>query len=76
MRLASAVELRLSSRLSTASPTVFIIFDNEWRYSYLNPKALEILGLDLDSVLGTVFWDIAPEPVRSTFGAAAVERSG
>ena len=65
----AAVEERLESTLDSLSDGL-LIFDSEWRYSYLNPKALEILGLDLDSVLGTVFWDIAPEPVRSTFGAA------
>jgi PAS domain S-box-containing protein len=64
-----AVEERLETTLDSLTDGL-LIFDSEWRYSYVNPKALEILNLDLKEVNGMIFWDVAPAAVQETFGVA------
>jgi two-component system, cell cycle sensor histidine kinase and response regulator CckA len=63
-----ASEVRLSSTLDSLTDGL-LIFDADWRYSYLNPRAQSLLGLDGGSMLGRVFWDAVPEEVQSKFGA-------
>jgi PAS domain S-box-containing protein len=63
------VEERLLSTLESLTDGV-MIFDSAWRYTYVNPRAQEILALDVDTVLGRVFWDLLPEEVPTAFGDA------
>jgi two-component system cell cycle sensor histidine kinase/response regulator CckA len=67
-----AIELRLSSTLDSLTDGL-IIFDEEWRYTYLNPRAQALLGLRNEDVLGKVFWEIVPEEVQGKFGAVMRE---
>jgi PAS domain S-box-containing protein len=62
-----AVEDRLSSTLDSLTDGL-IIFDSDWRYTYLNPRAQNLLGLKSDDVLGRVFWEIVPLEVQGKFG--------
>jgi PAS domain S-box-containing protein len=64
-----AVEERLLSTLNSLTDGL-MIFDSEWRWTYVNPRAQEILEFDGDTVLGHVFWDNLPEEVENTFGPA------
>ena len=61
------VEGRLSATLDSLTDGL-LIFDEGWRYAYLNPRAEQLLGLDGRAMLGQVFWDVAPEEVQSEFG--------
>ena len=63
-----AVELRLSSTLDSLTDGL-IIFDEQWRYTYVNPRAQSLLGLRNEEVLGQVFWEIVPEEVQGKFGS-------
>ncbi|MCD1295630.1 hypothetical protein CUJ83_11540 [Methanocella sp. CWC-04] len=38
----------------------FIIFDNEWRFSYVNTVAERIIGKDKNELLGNIVWDVFP----------------
>jgi two-component system, cell cycle sensor histidine kinase and response regulator CckA len=67
-----AVEARLASTLDSLSDGL-ILFDGDWRYSYLNPRAQHMLGLESRDVLGRVFWEIAPAEVQNTFGTVLKE---
>ncbi len=45
----------------------FIALDADWRYSYLNPQAKNILGRDPSELLGRSLWDAYPDTVGSAF---------
>ena len=65
----AAVEERLSTTLDSLTDGL-LIFDPDWKYTYMNPRAQEMLGVRVDEMIGRVFWDVAPEPVQATFGRA------
>jgi PAS domain S-box-containing protein len=52
----------------------FIALDREWRFSYLNPKALEMaargFGLSVEELSGNVLWDRFPGLLDSPIGGA------
>jgi two-component system cell cycle sensor histidine kinase/response regulator CckA len=64
-----AVEERLATTLDSLTDGL-LIFDQDWKYTYVNPRAQELLGVDLEAMIGKVFWEVAPGPVQATFGAA------
>lgn len=45
----------------------FMIFDTEWRYSYINPYAKPFAGKPQEELLGKNVWDVFPELIGSTF---------
>ena len=45
----------------------FLAFDAEWRYTYINPKAAEILGISIADSLGHVIWEKYPEAKEASF---------
>ncbi len=45
----------------------FVAFDHDWRYSYLNPQARNILGRDPSELLGRSVWEAYPGTVGSAF---------
>jgi PAS domain S-box-containing protein len=62
-----AIEAQLSSTLDSITDGL-IIFDTDWKYTYLNPRAQSQLGLTDSDVIGQVFWEVAPAIVQETFG--------
>src|ERR687889_207592 len=51
----------------------FVAFDREWRYTYINERALDIIRrakgeeLTLEDLVGKSIWEIYPEAVGSVF---------
>jgi two-component system, cell cycle sensor histidine kinase and response regulator CckA len=64
-----AVELRLLSTFHRLTDGL-IIFDTDWRYTYMNPRAEEMRGVRSDDVLGQVVWDAIPHRVDGNFARA------
>ena len=64
-----AVELQLSSTFHSLTDGL-IIFDNNWRCTYINPRAEEMRGVRSEDVLGQVVWDAIPERVDGNFARA------
>jgi two-component system cell cycle sensor histidine kinase/response regulator CckA len=64
-----AVELQLSVTFHSLTDGL-IIFDNEWRCTYINPRAQEMRGVRSEDVLGQVVWDAIPERVDGNFARA------
>lgn len=48
----------------------FAFFDEEFRYTYVNPAAEQVLGHSGDVLLGSVMWDVLPGSYESAFGAS------
>lgn len=46
----------------------YLALDRDWRYTYLNPVALRVLGRRAEDLLGRVIWDVYPDTVER-FGA-------
>ena len=44
-------------------PMAFYALDREWRFTYVNPRAEELIGRRRDDVLGEVVWDLYPAAV-------------
>lgn len=45
----------------------FLAFDSDWRYTYINPKAGEILNIPIEDAIGQVIWEKYPEAKTSSF---------
>ena len=45
----------------------FMIFDADWRITFLNRNAAKFLGQDKDALVGSVVWDSCPSLVGSQF---------
>lgn len=37
----------------------FMALDREWRYTYVNPAAERIMGLERDDMVGRIVWELA-----------------
>jgi PAS domain S-box-containing protein len=48
----------------------FVTLDGDWRYTYVNPRAAEMLGREAQSLIGRVVWQEFPEAVGSEFQEA------
>ncbi|MBV9879450.1 MAG: PAS domain-containing protein [Gemmatirosa sp.] len=48
----------------------FVAFDAEFRYTYVNARAEEVLGHTAGDLLGRVLWDVFPTTRTSAFSAA------
>ena len=48
----------------------FIAFDHDFRFTYVNARAEEMLRRSADSMVGRVLWDALPEARDSSFGRA------
>ena len=57
---------RLTSVLSSISDAFFVL-DHEWRFTYVNDRAEQVLLRPRDELLGRVVWDEFKEAVGSTF---------
>jgi PAS domain S-box-containing protein len=49
----------------------FVSIDHQWRYTYVNQAAEELLGVARIEMLGSAVWDIFPQAINSAFGQAA-----
>lgn len=56
---------RLLQTLENISDAFFLL-DHEWRFSFLNGKALELLRCSREELLGEVKWDAFPAAVGTT----------
>jgi PAS domain S-box-containing protein len=70
----SGAELRNSEKLLRdllESMTVgFVALDNDWRFTYVNARAVEMLGHGADALIGRKYGDVFPEAVGSPFELA------
>ena len=41
----------------------FLTLDRDWRYTYINDRQLEIIGMSRESVMGRSVWDVFPDIV-------------
>ena len=57
-------ERRLEAHLGRMTDA-FYALDEEWRFTYVNGRAAEILERDPDAILGDVLWESFPETVGS-----------
>ncbi len=46
----------------------FAFFDDEFRYTYVNPAAERVLNFSADALLGSVIWDVLDGSYESVFG--------
>lgn len=42
---------------------VFCVYDRNWRFTYVNSAAIELLGLPKDQILGRSLWEMYPDLV-------------
>lgn len=45
----------------------FVMFDQEWRYTYVNAAAAKVLGLPREALIGKRIWDLFPDAVGNQF---------
>jgi PAS domain S-box-containing protein len=58
--------VRTSTTLDRITDAFFAL-DREWRFTYLNGRAEQMLDRDRDALLGNVIWDEFPETVETQF---------
>lgn len=63
---ADTAAARLSDVLESTTDSVFVL-DKDWRITYRNRRAINLVGAGRDISLGTYFWKAFPEAVGSTF---------
>jgi PAS domain S-box-containing protein len=68
---AARVALRLSTTLESITDAFFTV-DREWRFTYLNAPAEQMLKRDRFELLGKGMWDVFPELADRNFGRAFV----
>ncbi|OKH42877.1 hypothetical protein NIES2101_32130 [Calothrix sp. HK-06] len=57
----------------------FLVLDREWRYTYVNDRVVEVVGMPREDLLGKCIWEAFPDTVGSQFyeqvhSAAAEQR--
>jgi PAS domain S-box-containing protein len=63
---AEAAEANLSSILSCIKDQ-FLFLDREWRYTYVNDRVMEVVGLSREQLLGKSIWEVFPDTIGSQF---------
>ncbi len=58
--------LRVLNILESTTDSYFEL-DGEWRFTYVNQKAEQLLGKDRRQLLGKQIWDVFPRTVQSVF---------
>lgn len=54
-------------RILEAMPSAFFHLDTDWRFTYLNPRAEQLLGAIGTPILGAVIWEAFPAAVGTDF---------
>jgi PAS domain-containing protein len=44
-----------------------LVFDSEWRYTYVSARAGEIIGLEPESLIGGCVWELFPHAIGTRF---------
>ena len=68
-RAAEAGERRIAAVLASISDAFFAL-DSEWRFTYLNDRASELLGRSREALLGREIWAEFPEALGTAFEAS------
>ncbi|WP_375471087.1 ATP-binding protein [uncultured Nostoc sp.] len=45
----------------------FFVLDREWRYTFVNERVAEIVGIPKEELLGRIVWEVFPDVVNSEF---------
>ncbi|MEH2222974.1 ATP-binding protein [Nostoc sp.] len=45
----------------------FFVLDREWRYSFVNERVAEVVGIPKEELLGKIVWEVFPDIVKSEF---------
>lgn len=45
----------------------FLALDAEWHVSYINKRGAQLLGKDVDELVGKIFWEVFPDTVGQPF---------
>ncbi|MGB3655473.1 MAG: PAS domain S-box protein, partial [Rivularia sp. (in: cyanobacteria)] len=69
-RETEAANMRMQDVLSSIRDG-FVIFDYNWRLTYLNNRELEIIGRSREDVLGNNLWELFPDLIGSEFERCA-----
>lgn len=59
-------QANLSSILSCIKDQ-FLCLDREWRYTYVNDRVVEVVGLSREQLLGKSIWEVFPDTIGSQF---------
>lgn len=65
----SALARRLKGTLESITEG-FIMLDREWRFTFINPMAEQMIDRPPEEVLGKVLWDLYPQLEETSFGQA------
>lgn len=55
------------ARVLESMPTAFFHLDRDWRFSYANPEAEQMLGMTRGDLVGRTIWELFPSAVGSDF---------
>ena len=55
------------ARVLESMPTAFFHLDRDWRFSYANPEAEQMLGMTRGDLVGRTIWELFPSAVDSDF---------
>ncbi|MDZ8135198.1 MAG: ATP-binding protein [Nostoc sp. DedQUE04] len=45
----------------------FFVLDREWRYSFVNDRVADVVGIPKEELLGKIVWEVFPDVVKSEF---------
>ncbi|MEH2169317.1 MAG: ATP-binding protein [Nostoc sp.] len=45
----------------------FFVLDREWRYTFVNDRVAEVVGIPKEELLGRIVWEVFPDVVKSEF---------
>ncbi len=58
---------KLVDEILTGLNDHYVVFDHEWRYTYVNEAAVRTLRLPKEKLIGNVIWELFPEAVGNQF---------
>ncbi|MEH2128927.1 ATP-binding protein [Nostoc sp.] len=45
----------------------FFVLDREWRYTFVNDRVADVVGIPKEELLGKIIWEVFPDLVKSKF---------
>ncbi|MBD2510207.1 response regulator [Nostoc muscorum FACHB-395] len=45
----------------------FFVLDREWRYTFVNDRVAEVMGIEKEELLDRIIWEVFPDVVKSEF---------
>jgi PAS domain S-box-containing protein len=45
----------------------FFVLDRDWRYTFVNDRVAEVVGIQKEELLGRIIWEVFPDMVKSEF---------